>query len=71
MNADEYCGLHTVYYFVIAGIGLALIFFARNIPTYNEITGEVIHSYSLPFIIFGAILIFFSFIGLIFFCEDK
>ncbi|MCQ2598185.1 MAG: hypothetical protein MJ181_10110 [Treponema sp.] len=71
MNADEYCGLHTVYYFIVSGIGLALILIARNIPTYNETTGEIIHSYSLPFIIFGAVLIILSFVGIIFFAEDK
>lgn len=71
MNADEYCGFHTAFYFIISGIGIAFVLIGLKLPVYNEMTGEVIRSYSLPFIIFGAILIFLAFIGIMFFAEDN
>lgn len=71
MNADEYCGFHTLYYFIIAGIGTIFIFLGKRLPVYDEVTAEIVKPYSPPFIILGIILIVLSFIGLIFFSEDK
>lgn len=71
MNADEYCGFHTAYYFIIAFIGMVFIIIGNLHPVYNTETGEIVCNYSLPFIIFGVCLLVLSFIGLIFFAEDK
>ena len=71
MNADDYCGFHTAYYFFIAIIGIIYIFVGRIHPVYNVETGEIVSHYSAPFIVLGCILIVLAFIGLLFFCEDK
>lgn len=67
MDREEYYRCHLIYYFIISAIGGVFIHFVKTIPVYNEQTGEIVKPYSLPFIIFGVMLIVISFIGMIFF----
>lgn len=71
MNKEDYYRLHLIYYFVILFIGIGFIITGINYPIYNELTGEVIGKGWKPFIVFGVIQIVLSFIGMVFFCENK
>lgn len=71
MNKDEIYSFHLVYYFIVSAIGGVIIYLGLKHPVYNTETAEIITPYSLPFIVFGIILIILSFIGMIFFCGDR
>lgn len=65
MEKEDYFRWHLCYYFIISAIGGVFIYFGKNTPVYNEQTGEILKSYSTPFIILGVVLIVLSFIGII------
>lgn len=77
MDSEDYYRWHLTYYFIVCAIGGIFIYIGNKLPTYNENTGEVVTTYSLPFIVLGIVFIVLAFIGIIFFLnvdeeeEDK
>lgn len=71
MTREEFYSLHTVFYFVIAAIGGLFCYLGKIHPVYDTETGAIIKPYSLPFLIFGVVIICISFIGIAFFCDAE
>lgn len=66
-NKEDYYRKNLIFYFFITFIGGVFIKVGYDMPVYNTDSGTVETPYTIPFIIFGAILIVLSFIGFVFY----
>ena len=71
MSRDDFTGRHTIFYFFVALVGSLFCFMSKFFPLYDEATAEIIRPYSIPLVIFGGVLLVFSFLGLAFFCDAE
>lgn len=71
MTKGDFYAKHTILYFIFAAIGGLFCYLGKIHPVYDTETGAIIKPYSLPFLVFGIILIIFSFIGVAFFATRK
>lgn len=71
MTDEQYFSFHTIYYFIVLGLGIIFIVIGKRLPKYDEVTGQIIRSYSIPFIVLGIALMILSMIGFIWFCEPE
>lgn len=71
MSKEDYYRFQITLYFIVAAIGGVFIRFSFNLPVRNIDTGEILQAFSLPFFIFGIVLIFLSCLGLILFSEPR
>lgn len=71
MTNEDYYGKHISFYFLVMAIGGAFIWIGKIHPVYDVETATVKTPYTPFFIVFGIILIVLSFIGLIFFSENR